>query len=168
MVGGVAEVEVGFQPIHGRQQLLAGPADAPLCRPAIEVIQFRSIGDHPVDRRAAAQAAATIVDTRRLDIGTPCQQLRPMERRELLGAKDPTRIGAAHLGGCVGGAVIRTGLEQQHRRAGIFAQPRRQHRSRRPRADDDIVVRLFHGLPPSAVRLVDRRSRARPENVVNR
>src|SRR5262245_51465835 len=96
MVGGVAEVELVFEPDEGRQDVIPGPAVAAERRPAIEIVEHAPDSDLTVDGRAAAQTPAAGVRAWRLRVGAPSQDVRPAEALILRSPHEGGRVGDAH------------------------------------------------------------------------
>ncbi len=164
VVEGVAVVEVVLQLVHRRQQLFARPARAALLGPAVVVVQHPAMGHLPVDRRAAAHPAPTVVEPWLLRRRSADQQRRPLVGRKRLRIHDAERVRAVHLDRSISGSIIRPGFEQQYRRPRILGQPRRENSAGRTRADDEVVkLPIDHRAHPAHLSSTGGATRATPQ-----
>ena len=163
MVGRVAEVEVVFQPVKVGQRLFARPAETALRGPLVIILKHAANGDLAVDRRAAAQAPSTPVALRGAPLRMPRLQPRPLMGVEALLHEQQRWIRATQFVGRVGRTPVRAGFEQQHPRATVLGQPRRQSRACRTCADDQVIIDVGHGGPsPVTPRSASGLRRCRP------
>ena len=125
---GLAALEVG-------QHVGIGPAARALLRPAVVVAAVAAGIGHHVDRRRAAQhLAAHRLDLAAVHVRLGLGVIAPVEHAVLVHLAHAERDVDERI------AVAPAGLDQQHARALILAQPARQHAAGRAAADDDVVV----------------------------
>jgi hypothetical protein len=124
----VAVLDVALDRVEARQEVVPLPPGGP----GRQVLGFRAEGDAAVRRRRAADAApASVVEATTVGLHLVPPVVGPAHR--------PAQ--EAQLVGKVGGAVVRSGLEQQDAPAGILGKSGREHAPRRAAADDDRVGR---------------------------
>ena len=136
---GACAVLVALDAREERRHVLPAPAARAHLRPGVVVERLAAHPDETVDGAGAAQhLAARHGDLAVGGAGLRVGLVAPVGGRvvdQQAEADGKARIGMA-------GAP---GLDQQHLRARVLAQPRRQHRAGRAGADDDVVV-VFHGV----------------------
>ena len=143
-----AFVVLGLQEVG--QHVLPGPARVALGGPMVVVLVLAADIDHRVDRTGPAQpSAARLVTQPAVQPGLRHRIEGPVDLTVRLADRETDRAMDQHA--LVDGA----GLEQQHLRLRVFAEPCGQHAAGRAAADDDVVVHacLLVGPGMVAVRL---------------
>ena len=140
VIGRIPEILVGLQLAEPGQHRVPSPPLAATGLPAVEVIGHRADRDLTVDGRTAAHGATAPQQTRRLPLGSPCEQFGPTE---IVIANGAHRVRNLDVLGRISGAQILPGLEQQHAMRRILAEARGQRGPGRAATDDDGVVLLI-------------------------
>ena len=134
--------QAGLHPLEVRQAVGVVPAlHARLGRPALVVHRVAALEDHPVDRaRAAQHLAAGVVDPATAHVRLGLRLVLPVVEP----VADRVRQRRRHVDEGVHPEVAAAGLEDQHPRARVGAEPVGQRAARRPAADDDVVPAGAH------------------------
>ncbi len=141
-VGGVAIAEAALHALEVGEHIGVAPAAIAELRPGIEVHALAAIVDVAVDGAGAAERLAA----RRGDASAagPLARLHPVEpvhARVVVGLDETGRN--MDEGVPVAGA----GLQHQHGRRAVLAQPVGEHAAGRTRPDDDVVEGLHRASP---------------------
>ncbi len=136
---GTAAILVALDAREQRRHVLPAPAARAHLRPGVVVERLAAHPDEAVDgARAAQDLAARHGDLAIGRAGLGIGFIAPVGGRVV--DQQAEADGKARIG--VAGAPR---LDQQHLRARVLAQPRRQHRAGRAGTDDDVVV-FVHGV----------------------
>ncbi|HXC89851.1 MAG TPA: hypothetical protein VNV18_06760 [Stellaceae bacterium] len=134
--GILALAGIVFHALEERQDVRVAPAAVAHLRPGVEVLRLAAHKHHAVDRAGAAeQFAARHRDPAAVGACLGLGGIKPVGRGigDQPGHSDRNaRPGVARP----------TGLEQQHLVARVCRQPVRHRRTRRPGADDNVIVGL--------------------------
>ena len=105
--------------------------------PALEVERVAPLEDHPVDARGAAEhLAARVVDAAAVHVRLGLRLVHPVVAL----VADRERKRGGHVDERVEDPIAATGLEHEHARRRVLAQPVRERAARGPSADDDEIV----------------------------
>ncbi len=132
---GIAASGAGLGALEIGQHMRVGPLGKPIPRPAVVIERMAAHIDHGVERgRAAEHPAARPVHAPPVHMCLRFGLVGPVVRvaGEVVGQR------RRHVN--LPAAVARPGLDQEDARSGLGREPVGQHASRRPGADDDVVV----------------------------
>ncbi|MCY1294687.1 hypothetical protein D9M70_439920 [compost metagenome] len=126
---------MGFEPAEIGKHVVIAPARIAGGFPVVEIVARAAHVDHRVDRSGAAlDLAARHVDAAILKRGFRLARIHPVHLRVIVAA------GVADRDLEPEGIVVAAGLDQKHLVATVLAEPARKDATRRPGADDDVIV----------------------------
>jgi len=121
------------------QHVVPAPAPQPQLPPAVVIGRLTAHVNHPVDRGAAADDATARIS----DVAAVQARLRRGAEAPV-GALMADRVEVSDGDMKPDPIVAATGFDEQHPVFRIGAQPIGQQASRRPRADDDVIIGFVH------------------------
>ena len=141
-VGGVAIAEAPLHALEVGEHVGVAPAAIAELRPGVEVHALAAIVDVAVDGAGAAERLAA-----RREDAPPAGPLAGLHAVEPVHAR--VVVGLDEAGGDMdeGVPVAGAGLEHQHGRRAVLAQPVGEHAAGRTRPDDDVVEGLHPRFP---------------------
>ena len=150
VIGSVAVVRIGFEATQKGQQGVVAPQVVAGRGPRVVVFGHAAQKNLRVDRTRPADDFATRHKHIGAQVRSPGAILPAKPSAQAKGAIPdiavaPIRI-ANLLGQIFNRSKIRPGLQQQDRPTPIFAEPRREHRTRRARSGNDDVIECRHRI----------------------
>ena len=133
VVRAIAEVEVPFEPLERRENVLPGPFRVAFSRPTVVILGHASQRDGRVHRARPARHASARERPRSARFGRLVAEAPVVGRVRVVVAVYEV------VGRLPGIGIIRPCLDEQHRPPRILARPGRDHRTRRARADNHDV-----------------------------